>query len=87
MGAHDRRTRETPEKPGHSIGELSAIRSQNHIILPHRYSAAISCASIAGAFSATRQAAEYAHLVQRLLGRGTPSVTPYSPIGSCPELT
>jgi transposase-like protein len=42
------------------------IRSQNHIILSRRYNAAISCASIGGAPSATRQAAEYALLVQSM---------------------
>ena len=33
---------------------------------PHRYNTAISCASIGGAPSATRQAAEYALLVQSM---------------------
>jgi hypothetical protein len=43
-----------------------AIRSQNHIIRPHRYDTASSWASIGGPPSATRQAAKYARLVQSM---------------------
>lgn len=42
----DRRTRQTAEKLGRWLGELS--RSQSHTILPHRYKTAISRASIGG---------------------------------------